>query len=244
MSQRIIPCLDVKDGRVVKGVRFDGLKEMGDPLALAQAYADQGADAIVVLDIIGTAQGRPTYLQLLQDICQTVSTPVISGGGVRSFADLEPVFAAGAAKAAMASAALQAPDLINQAVQAYGTDRIVVAIDAAKRLDGSGYELVTAGGKNRVPKDPVAWAREAESRGAGEILLTSLDADGGKAGYDLVLTKAVAQAVTIPVIASGGAGSLEDFVRVFAETPASAALAASLFHQGTLTVPQIRQALS
>lgn len=243
MKRRIVPCLDIKDGKVVKGVRFEGLKEMGDPIELAREYDRQGADCIVLLDIAGSPEGRPLYLKIVQEVCARVQTPVAAGGGIRRFEDIAPVFEAGATQVAMASAALKDPELIARAAQTYGSERIIVAIDAAKKADASGYELVLAAGKERLAKDPLAWAKEAEKLGAGEILLTSLDADGGQEGYDLELTNALAQALSIPVIASGGAGSLQDFVDVFNKTGASAALAASLFHQGQVRVDAIRQAL-
>lgn len=244
MSQRIIPCLDIKDGQVVKGVRFEGLKEMGDPLDLARAYDAQGADALVILDIVGKPEERPHFLDLLQAVCQAVSLPVIAGGGIRAFDDLAPVFAAGASQAAMASAALKDPDLLSRAAASYGSEKIVLAIDAARRPQGQGYQIVLAGGRDRFDQDPIAWAQEGERRGAGQILLTSLDADGGQAGFDLDLNDAVSRAVAIPVIASGGAGSVDDFVQVFAQTRVDAALAASLFHQGRVAVADIRRALT
>lgn len=242
LAKRIIPCLDVRDGRVVKGVNFVNIRDAGDPVELAAYYSDQGADEIVFLDITATSDERDTVADMVRRTAARVFVPLTVGGGIRTLDDFQRLLRAGADKISVNSAAVKDPTLIARAAEQFGTQCVVLAIDARRRPDGS-YEVVTAGGRNPTGKDAVEWAKEGERLGAGEILLTSMDADGTKAGFDLEMTRTVTQAVSIPVIASGGCGSLEHFAHVFAETGCDAALAASLFHFGELTVPQVKEYL-
>lgn len=242
LAKRIIPCLDVKDGRVVKGINFVGLRDAGDPVALAKYYSDQGADEIVFLDITATHDHRDTVAQVVEATAAQVFVPLTVGGGIRTLEDFQQLLRSGADKISVNSAAIQDKTLISRAAQRFGSQCVVVAIDAKKNQAGS-WEVVVHGGRIFTGLDAVAWAREAEALGAGEILLTSMDADGTKAGFDLPLTQAVTDAVGIPVIASGGCGSLEHFEEVFEKTNCDAALAASLFHFGELTVPQVKDFL-
>lgn len=242
LAKRIIPCLDVKDGRVVKGVNFVGLRDAGDPVELAKFYSDQGADEIVFLDITATSDARDTVADVVERTAAQVFVPLTVGGGIRTLEDFRLLLRAGADKISVNSAAVKDPTLISRAAERFGSQCVVLAIDAKARPDG-GWEVYTAGGRNPTGIDAVAWAVEGQRLGAGEILLTSMDADGTKAGFDLALTKAVTDAVPIPVIASGGCGSLEHFAQVFEETGCDAALAASLFHFGELTVPQVKEYL-
>lgn len=242
MAKRIIPCLDVKDGRVVKGINFINIRDAGDPVELAKFYSDQGADEIVFLDITATSDDRGTVADVVERTAAQVFVPLTVGGGIRTLEDFQLLLRAGADKISVNSAAVKNPDLISRAAERFGSQCIVLAIDAKIRGDGT-WEVVTAGGRTPTGLDAVAWAQEGQRLGAGEILLTSMDADGTKAGFDLPLTKAVTEAVSIPVIASGGCGSLEHFAQVFDETDCDAALAASLFHFGELTVPQVKEYL-
>lgn len=242
LAKRIIPCLDVKDGRVVKGVNFVGLRDAGDPVALAKYYSDQGADEIVFLDITATHEHRDTVAHVVEATASQVFVPLTVGGGIRTLEDFQQLLRSGADKISVNSAAIADKTLISRAAGRFGSQCVVVAIDAKRNAKGA-WEVVTHGGRVFTGLDAIAWAREAESLGAGEILLTSMDADGTKAGFDLPLTKAVTDAVGIPVIASGGCGSLEHFAQVFEETGCDAALAASLFHFGELTVPQVKEFL-
>ncbi len=242
LAKRIIPCLDVKDGRVVKGVNFVGLRDAGDPVALAKYYSDQGADEIVFLDITATHEHRDTVAQVVEATASQVFVPLTVGGGIRTLEDFQQLLRSGADKISVNSAAIQDKTLISRAAARFGSQCVVVAIDAKLNQAGT-WEVVVHGGRIFTGLDAVAWAREAEALGAGEILLTSMDADGTKAGFDLPLTRAVTDAVSIPVIASGGCGSLEHFAQVFQETNCDAALAASLFHFGELTVPQVKDYL-
>ncbi len=242
LAKRIIPCLDVKDGRVVKGVNFVGLRDAGDPVALAKYYSDQGADEIVFLDITATHEHRATVAQVVEATAAQVFVPLTVGGGIRTLEDFQLLLRSGADKISVNSAAIQDKTLISRAARRFGSQCVVVAIDAKRNPAGS-WEVVVHGGRVFTGIDAVAWAREAEALGAGEILLTSMDADGTKAGFDLPLTKAVTDAVGIPVIASGGCGALEHFAQVFEQTGCDAALAASLFHFGELTVPQVKDYL-
>ncbi len=237
--KRIIPCLDLKDGRVVKGTKFVDIRDVRDPVEAAIEYAKQGADEIVLLDITSSAEARKTILKILDKVKQSVSIPVAVGGGIKSPADFEEIFAAGADKVSVNSAAVLNPQLIKEASDKFGSNRIVSAIDAAKATNGS-WNVYINGGQTDTGKDVVEWAKEVEALGAGEILLTSIDEDGEKNGYDLPLTKAVAEAVSIPVTASGGAGKMEDFLSAFTEGKASAALAASLFHFGEIEIPKLK----
>ena len=242
LAKRIIPCLDVRDGRVVKGVNFVNIRYAGDPVELARFYSDQGADEIVFLDITATSDGRATVADVVERTAEQVFVPLTVGGGIRTLEDFRQLLRAGADKISVNSAAVKDPGLISRAAERFGSQCVVLAIDARRRPEGS-YEVVVAGGRTPTGLDAVEWARRGEALGAGEILLTSMDADGTKAGFDLEMTRAVTQAVSIPVIASGGCGSLEHFAQVFAETDCDAALAASLFHFGELTVPQVKEYL-
>ena len=242
LAKRIIPCLDVRDGRVVKGVNFVNIRDAGDPVELARFYSDQGADEIVFLDITATSDGRATVADVVERTAEQVFVPLTVGGGIRTLEDFRQLLRAGADKISVNSAAVKDPGLISRAAERFGSQCVVLAIDARRRPEGS-YEVVVAGGRTPTGLDAVEWARRGEALGAGEILHTSMDADGTKAGFDLEMTRAVTQAVSIPVIASGGCGSLEHFAQVFAETDCDAALAASLFHFGELTVPQVKEYL-
>ena len=242
LAKRIIPCLDVKDGRVVKGVNFVNIRDAGDPVELAKFYSDQGADEIVFLDITATSDDRATVADVVERTSSQVFVPLTVGGGIRSLEDFRLLLRAGADKISVNSAAVADPTLIARAAERFGSQCVVLAIDARGRGNGT-WEVVVAGGRKPTGLDAVEWARRGQELGAGEILLTSMDADGTKAGFDLEMTRAVTQAVSIPVIASGGCGSLEHFAQVFEETGCDAALAASLFHFGELTVPQVKEFL-
>ncbi len=242
LAKRIIPCLDVKDGRVVKGVNFVGLRDAGDPVELAKYYNLQGADEIVFLDITATHERRDNVARVVEQTAKEVFVPLTVGGGIRTPEDFQLLLRAGADKISVNSAAVKDKTLISRAAERFGSQCVVVAIDAKAKGAGT-WEVVTHGGRQSTGLDTVAWAKEVQRLGAGEILLTSMDADGTKAGFDLPLTKAVTDAVSIPVIASGGCGSLEHFAAVFQQTDCDAALAASLFHFGELTVPQVKEHL-
>lgn len=242
LAKRIIPCLDVKGGRVVKGVNFVGLRDAGDPVELAKYYNSQGADEIVFLDITATHEHRDTVAHVVERTAKEVFVPLTVGGGIRTLEDFQFLLRAGADKISVNSAAVKDKTLISSAAERFGSQCVVVAIDA-KQIAPNRWAVVTHGGRQFTDLDAVAWAKEVQVLGAGEILLTSMDADGTKAGFDLPLTKAVTDAVSIPVIASGGCGSLEHFSEVFRETGCDAALAASLFHFGELTVPQVKEHL-
>ena len=243
LAKRIIPCLDVRDGRVVKGVNFVNIRDAGDPVELARYYSDQGADEIVFLDITATSDARDTVADVVERTAARVFVPLTVGGGIRTLDDFQRLLRAGADKISVNSAAVKDPELISQAAERFGSQCVVLAIDARRRPEGW-YEVVVAGGRTPTGIDAVEWAREGQRLGAGEILLTSMDADGTKAGFDLDMTRAVTQAVSIPVIASGGCGSLEHFAQVFEATGCDAALAASLFHFGELTIPQVKEYLA
>ena len=242
LCKRLIPCLDVKDGRVVKGVRFVALRDAGDPVAAALAYDEQGADELVFLDITASHEGRATMLDVVRRTAEGIYMPLTVGGGVRSLGDIRTLLRAGADKVSLNTAALERPALIDEASRAFGSQCIVVAIDA-KGGDTS-WEVHTHGGRRPAGRDAVEWAREVERRGAGEILLTSMDRDGTGAGYDLALTRAVSEAVSVPVIASGGVGRLEHLHDGVVEGRADALLVASLFHFGQHTVPEAKRYLS
>lgn len=242
LAKRIIPCLDVKDGRVVKGVNFVNIRDAGDPVELAKFYSDQGADEIVFLDITATSDDRATVVDVVERTASQVFVPLTVGGGIRTLEDFRLLLRAGADKISVNSAAVSDPTLISRAAERFGSQCVVLAIDARSRGDGT-WEVVVAGGRKATGLDAVEWAKRGQELGAGEILLTSMDADGTKAGFDIDLTRAVSHAVTIPVIASGGCGSLEHFADVFEQTGCDAALAASLFHFGELTVPQVKEYL-
>ncbi|RKJ77863.1 imidazole glycerol phosphate synthase subunit HisF [Butyricicoccus sp. 1XD8-22] len=245
LAKRIIPCLDVKDGRVVKGVNFVGLRDAGDPVALAKFYSAQGADEIVFLDITATCENRDTIADVVRRTCREVFVPVTVGGGIRTVDDFKDILRAGADKVSVNSAAVKNPDLVDAAAERYGSQCVVVAIDGRQTgKTSSGFEVYVAGGRTPTGIDAVEWAREVYRRGAGEILLTSMDRDGTKSGFDLALTEAVCKAVGIPVIASGGCGTLGHFSEVFEKTGADAALAASLFHYGELTIAEVKAHLA
>ncbi len=242
LTKRVIPCLDVHAGRVVKGVNFVELKDAGDPVAIARRYSDEGADEIVFLDITASSDERDLILPIIEQVANQVFIPLTVGGGVRTVADVRRLLNAGADKVSMNSAALATPDLVAQASARYGAQCIVVAIDA-KANDPSvgGWSVYTHGGRRKTQWDAVAWAQEVVRLGAGEILLTSMDADGTKAGFDLALTRAVSDAVSVPVIASGGVGTLEHLAAGIIEGHADAVLAASIFHFGEFRISEAKQ---
>jgi cyclase len=242
-TKRIIPCLDVDRGRVVKGVKFVGIRDAGDPAACARAYHEQGADELVFLDITASAEARPILLEAVRKTAEEVFLPLTVGGGIRSVENARELLRAGADKVSLNTAAVERPDLIREVAEAFGCQCVVLAVDARRRA-GGGWEVTTHGGRTPTGKDVLEWIEEGARRGAGEILLTSMDADGTKEGYDLELTRKVSQAVGVPVIASGGAGRKEHFAEVLGEEGgADAALAASLFHFGELTVPEVKRYL-
>ena len=244
LTKRIIPCLDVHNGRVVTGVNFVNLKDAGDPVEIAAAYDRAGADEVVFLDITASSDARNTVVDMVRRVAETVFIPFTVGGGIRTVEDFKVLLREGADKISVNSAAIANPGLIRQAADKFGSQCVVVAIDAKRRPDGSGWNVYKNGGRVDVGLDAVEWAKEAERLGAGEILLTSMDCDGTKAGYDLELTGAIARSVSIPVIASGGAGTLEHFYTALTEGGADAALAASLFHYKELEIRQVKEYLS
>jgi len=243
LARRIIPCLDIRAGRVVKGVRFVDLRDAGDPVAHARFYEEEGADELVFLDITASVEDRGILLEVVRRVAEVLSIPFTVGGGVRDVEDFRALLRAGADKVSINTAAVQHPERITEAARRFGSQCVVVAIDA-KRVGPDRWEVYIHGGRTPTGLDAVAWAREAERRGAGEILLTSIDTDGTREGYDLALTRAVAEAVGIPVIASGGAGAPEHFYRVFTEGKADAALAASLFHFRELRIADLKRYLA
>ena len=240
LKARVIPCLDVHAGRVVKGVNFVDLVDAGDPVEQAKVYDAAGADELCFLDITASHEDRDTIYDVVARTAEQVFVPLTVGGGVRAVEDVRKLLLAGADKASMNSAAVTDPDLINRASDKYGSQCIVVAIDAKAREDGSGWDVYTRGGRHNTGIDAVAWAEDAARRGAGEILLTSMDRDGTKIGFNLDLTRAVAEAVPVPVIASGGVGELDHFVDGIQEGKANAVLAASVFHFGTYSIGQVK----
>lgn len=242
LSKRIIPCLDVKDGQTVKGVNFENLRYAGDPVELAKKYSNEGADELVFLDITATNEGRKTTVEMVKKVAEQVFIPFTVGGGIKSLDDMKILLKAGADKIAINSAAVKNPDLINEASTYFGSQCVVVAIDA-KKIDDEFYVHINAGKKNTGIK-LLDWAKDVEKRGAGEILLTSMDADGTQNGFDLAMTKLVSTAVKIPVIASGGAGAdANHFIDIFKNGYADAVLAASIFHFGTLPIPELKKQL-
>jgi cyclase len=244
LTKRIIACLDVDGGRVVKGVKFENLRDAGDPAELAKAHSESGADEIVLLDISAAHQQRGTLLDTVGRAARQLFIPFTVGGGIRTLEDAVAVFSAGADKVSINSAALADPTLITRIAERFGSQAVVVAIDAKRRENPSRWEAFTRGGRAATGRDAVVWAREAESHGAGEILLTSMDRDGTASGFDCDLTRAVADFVRIPVIASGGAGGAQHFVEVFRDGHADAALAASIFHYGFSRLVDLKQQLS
>ena len=245
LCKRLIPCLDVKDGRVVKGVRFVDLRDAGDPVEAALAYDAQGADELVFLDITASHEDRAIMLDVVRRTAEGIYMPLTVGGGIRSLADIRTLLRAGADKVSLNTAALARPELIREAAHAFGSQCIVVAIDAKRETEGpqARWGVYTHGGRRPAGRDAVEWAREVESLGAGEILLTSMDRDGTGAGYDLALTRAVSEAVSVPVIASGGAGGLEHLFESVTEGKADAALVASIFHFGRHTILEAKRYL-
>jgi cyclase len=243
LVRRIVPCLDIKDGRVVKGVRFIELRDAGDPVELARVYEESGADELVFLDITATVEGRKATLDVVRAVAEQLTIPFAVGGGTSGVEDVRALLRAGCDKVSVNSAAVRSPDVLQACAAEFGSQCIVLAIDARRMVDGASWEVVIDGGRTTTGLDAIAWAHRGTQLGAGEILLTSMDRDGTKSGFDLELTRAVRDAVDVPVIASGGAGNAEDFIRVFQEAGADAALAASLFHFGELAIPDLKQAL-
>lgn len=244
LARRIIPCLDVTNGRVVKGVKFKELRDAGDPVECAKAYDAQGADELVFLDITASSDGRSIMHNVVAATAEQCFMPLTVGGGLRTVADIEAMLRSGADKVSLNTAAIKNPELIREASARFGAQCIVVAIDAKREPDGKSWRVYTHGGRNPTELDAVTWAQQAVDLGAGEILLTSMDCDGMKTGYDVPLTRAISDAVTVPVIASGGAGTLPHFAEALEAGKASAVLAASLFHFGELTVPQVKDYLA
>ena len=241
LTKRIIPCLDVKDGRVVKGVNFVGLRDAGDPVAIAESYDKKIADEIVFLDITASHEKRSIIIDVVKKTAEKVFMPLTVGGGIRNIDDIRDLLNAGADKVSINSAAVRNPGLVKEAADRFGSQCIVVAIDAKK--NNGQWDVYINGGRIQTEKEAVSWAKESEKLGAGEILLTSMDYDGTKDGYDIPLTDAVCQAVNIPVIASGGAGNMEHFFEVFDKTSADAALAASVFHYQEMTIQDVKEYL-
>lgn len=242
LAKRIIPCLDVKDGRVVKGINFVNITDAGDPVECAKAYDRQGADEIVFLDITATCESRNTMEDVVRRTAENIFVPLTVGGGIRTVEDFRRILRAGADKVSVNSAAVYRPELISEAADCFGSQCVVLAVDVRKGAEGR-YRVFTAGGRTDSGLDAEEWIARAETLGAGEILLTSMDADGTKKGFDLDITGRISSLVKIPVIASGGCGSLAHFTEVFEKTKASAALAASLFHYGELTVGEVKREL-
>ncbi len=244
LAKRIIPCLDVKDGRTVKGVNFVSLRDAGSALELAALYSDNGADELVFLDITATVEGRGTLISLVRDVSRTISIPFTVGGGIRSVEDVDAILGAGADKISVNSAAIRNPGVIDTLSGLFGSQCVVLALDArANSAMPSGFEAVIDGGRTPTGLDALSWSREAEDRGAGEVLLTSMDKDGTKDGFDIPLTRLLSTSLGIPVIASGGAGRMEDFRDVFEEGMADAALAASVFHFQEIPIPGLKEYL-
>ena len=242
-TKRIIPCLDVKNGRVVKGVNFINFKDAGDPAEVGAAYEKSGADELVFLDITASSDARNTAVEMVRKVAEKVFIPFTVGGGIRSVEDFKVILREGADKVSVNSAAIMNPNLISEAADKFGSQCVVVAIDAKRRVDGTGFTIYKNGGRVDMEIDAVEWAMKAEKLGAGEILLTSMDGDGTKAGYDLELTRTIAENVSIPVIASGGAGTMAHFYEVFTEGKAEAALAASLFHFKEMEIRDLKKYL-
>lgn len=242
-TKRIIPCLDVKNGRVVKGVNFVDLRDAGDPVEIGKAYDKAGADELVFLDITATSDARETVVDMVRKVAEQVFIPFTVGGGIRTVDDFKTLLREGADKISVNSSAINTPELISEAAEKFGSQCVVVAIDARLRADKSGWNIYKNGGRIDVGIDAVEWAMKVESLGAGEILLTSMDGDGTKAGYDLELTRQIAEVVSIPVIASGGAGTKEHFYEALTKGKADAALAASLFHYKELEIREVKEYL-
>ncbi len=242
ITKRIIPCLDVKDGRVVKGVNFQGLSDVNSPVELAEYYTKNGADEMVFYDITASAEGRKLFTEVLTEVASKVFIPLTVGGGINSLEDFDRVLKCGADKVSVNSGAIRNPELIRQAAEKYGNQCVVLSVDAA-RVDGT-YRVFAKGGRENTGMDAVEWIREGVERGAGEVVLNSIDTDGVKQGFDLPMLKAVCEVVDVPVIASGGAGCIQDFVTLFQEIPTvSAGLAASIFHFGEVAIPDLKKEL-
>ncbi|MEM8565483.1 MAG: imidazole glycerol phosphate synthase subunit HisF [Bacteroidota bacterium] len=242
LKKRIIPCLDIKNGRTVKGINFVNIRDAGDPVELGALYAKQGADELVFLDIIATNEGRKTFVELVRDIARHLNIPFTVGGGISSVEDVAPLLQAGADKVSVNSSAVKRPELINELVNAFGTQCIVVAIDA-RFVEGQ-WLVYTHGGSRSTEKELFAWAKEVELRGAGEILFTSMNHDGTKTGFAIEALQKMSEILTIPIIASGGAGEMNHFEEVFNNTGADAALAASIFHFKEITIPDLKEHLN
>jgi len=243
LHKRIIPCLDVRNGTVVKGVNFVGLREMGEPAVHARFYNDEGADELVILDITASREERRSILQVVESVADVLFIPLTVGGGIRTAEDMRDMLNAGADRVSLNTAMVQRPALIEEGAARFGSQCIVAAIDARRKTDGKGWEVFIYGGHEATGLDAIAWAKEVEARGAGEILLTSMDRDGTQSGYDIALLQELTSRVRIPVIASGGAGTLSHFSEGLKEGGASAVLAASLFHTRALTIPQLKSYL-
>ena len=244
LTKRIIPCLDVSNGRVIKGINFVNLKDAGDPVSVGEAYSKAGADELVFLDITASNERRATVADMVREVAKKVFIPFTVGGGIRTVDDVRAILREGADKVAVNSAAIDRPELIREAAEKFGSQCVVLAIDAKRREDGNGWSVYKFGGRIDMGLDAVEWAKKGVELGAGEILLTSMDCDGTKNGYDIELTRAVADAVSVPVIASGGAGELSHFYDALTEGGADAALAASLFHYKELEINQVKEYLS
>ncbi len=241
LTKRIIPCLDVSEGQVVKGVNFVNLKEVGNPVLLGKGYWQQGADELVYLDITATSTKKPILLELIEKVSTNIFIPFTIGGGIRSIEEMETILKAGADKISINSAAVKNPNLIEESAQQFGSQCVVVAVDVKK--EGRSWKVYTHGGRKRSQWDVMDWLEEIEQRGAGEILLTSMDRDGTKSGFDLKLYQKAARVVNLPIIASGGGGKVEDFIALFTQTEVDAALAASIFHYGTLNLNMLKKRL-
>ena len=243
LAKRIIPCLDITGGRVVKGVKFVQLRDAGDPVECARAYEAQGADELTFLDITASHEARDTIVDVVRAVARQVFMPLTVGGGVRTAADIRKLLQAGADKVSLNTAALLNPEILNETSEQFGSQCIVLAIDARRNTDRKGWTVYTHGGRKPTERDAIEWAKEGVRRGAGEILLTSMDRDGTKEGYDLELTRAISEAVSVPVIASGGVGTLEHLYDGIVKGKADAVLAASIFHFGEFTIPQVKEYL-
>ncbi len=243
LRKRIIPCLDVKDGKVVKGVNFENLVEMGNPAAQAQFYNDQSADELVILDITASKEARGTMIRVVESVAERVFIPLTVGGGIRTVDDVRAMLNAGADRVSLNTAAVHNPDVISQAAERFGSQCVVVAVDVKRRDEANHWDVYIYGGSERTGRDALTWMKEIEQRGAGEILLTSMDRDGTQSGYDIELLQAVTASISIPVIASGGAGTMKHFAEALARGNADAVLAASLFHTRAMGIPQLKEYL-
>ena len=243
LRKRILPCLDVRDGKVVKGVNFVDIREMGDPAMHARFYNDEGADELVILDITASHEERRSIIHVVESVADSIFIPLTVGGGIRTAEDVRDMLNAGADRVSLNTAAIQRPEVLTEAAERFGTQCVVAAIDARRRTEGEGWEVFIYGGRKATGKDALFWAKEVEQRGAGEILLTSMDRDGTQIGYDIELLRAVTSTVSIPVIASGGAGTMQHFADALAEGGASAVLAASLFHSRDMSIGQLKEYL-